>query len=232
MQPLLLATRNTNKTREFRELLGEDFELIDLSSFAEIAILEEMGRTFAENAILKAVAASQDRHLQHRHLLVIADDSGLEVDALGAAPGILSARYAGESATARDNIDKLLRALARTDPDRTLRSARFRCVLALARGGKLLGTFEGLIEGTIVDPQRGENGFGYDPVFAPDGFDKTFAELPAEVKNQISHRAGAIRALRARLPALQLGDQGLAGGGGPGGCGPGAAGAPGAAALI
>ena len=198
MQPLLLATRNTNKTREFRELLGEDFELIDLSSFAEIAILEETGRTFAENAILKAVGASQ-----HRHLLVIAEDSGLEVDALDGAPGILSARYAGENATARDNIDKLLRELAGTEPDRMRRSARFRCVLALAHGGKLLGTFAGLVDGRIVDPPRGENGFGYDPIFAPDGFNKTLAELPAEVKNRISHRAEAIRAFRAGLPAVR-----------------------------
>jgi len=228
VRQLLLATRNAHKTREFAEILGDEFHVSDLLEAQNIPEIKETGRTFAENAIAKAVNLS--RAVVD---LVVGEDSGLEVDALGGAPGIRSARYAGENSTARDNIDKLLRALARTDPDRTRRSARFRCVLALACGGKLFGTFEGLIGGIIVDPPRGENGFGYDPVFAPDGFDKTFAELPAEVKNRISHRAQAIRALRARLPALQRGDQGLAGGGGgPGGWGPGAAGAPGPAALI
>ena len=198
---LLLATRNAHKTREFVQILGDEFELVDLTSVPSAGTIQETGRTFAENAVAKAVNVSRvvvD--------LVLGEDSGLEVDALGGAPGILSARYAGESATARDNIDKLLRALARIDPDRTLRSARFRCVLALARGGKLLGTFEGLIDGIIVDPSRGENGFGYDPVFAPNGFDKTFAELPAEVKNQISHRTQALRAFRAALPAIRRSD--------------------------
>ena len=198
MRQLLLATRNAHKTREFAEILEDEFHVSDLLEAQNIPKTKESGRTFAENAIAKAVRVSRvvvD--------LVVGEDSGLEVDALDGAPGILSARYAGENATAHDNIDKLLRALARTDPDRALRSARFRCVLALARGGKLLGTFEGLIGGIIVDPPRGENGFGYDPVFVPDGFDKTFAELPAEVKNRISHRARAIRALRARLPAVR-----------------------------
>ena len=213
MRQLLLATRNAHKTREFAEILGDEFHVSDLLEAQNIPEIKETGRTFAENAIAKAVDLS--RAVVN---LVVGEDSGLEVDALGGAPGIRSARYAGENATARDNIDKLLRALARTDPDRMRRSARFRCVLALACGGKLLGTFEGLIGGIIVNPPRGENGFGYDPVFAPDGFDKTFAELPAKVKNRISHRAQAIRALRTRLPALPRGDQGLAGGGGgPGG---------------
>ena len=213
MRQLLLATRNAHKTREFGEIFGNEFLVSDLSKAQNIPEIKETGRTFADNAITKAVRIS------HAVVdLVVGDDSGLEVDALGDAPGILSARYAGENATARDNINKLLRALARTDPDRTLRSARFHCVLALALGGKLLGTFEGLIGGIIVDPPRGENGFGYDPVFVPNGFDQTFAELPTELKNRISHRAQAIRALRSRLPALERGDQGLAGGGGgPGG---------------
>ena len=213
MRQLLLATRNAHKTREFAEILGDEFHVSDLLEAQNIPEIKETGRTFAENAIAKAVNVS--RAVVD---LVLGDDSGLEVDALGGAPGILSARYAGENATDLDNIDKLLRALARTEPDRTLRSARFRCVLALARGGKLLGTFEGLIDGTIVDVARGTNGFGYDPIFVPNGSDQTFAELPAELKNRISHRERAIRALRARLPVLQRGDQGLAGGGGgPGG---------------
>ncbi|MEY2546736.1 MAG: XTP/dITP diphosphohydrolase [Verrucomicrobiota bacterium] len=182
---LLLATRNAHKTREFAEILGEEFRMSDLSGLT-IAAIEETGRTFAENATLKALAVSQDRHL-----LVVADDSGLEVDALDGAPGIFSARYAGANATDAQNIEKLLRELA----GKRDRSARFRCVIALARNGDLLGTFEGAIEGVIVDLARGGGGFGYDPVFQPEGFDKTFGELPAATKNQISHRARAITQL-------------------------------------
>jgi XTP/dITP diphosphohydrolase len=206
MQPLLLATRNANKTHEFRELLGEDFDVHDLSFFDEMAIPKESGRTFEENAILKAVAASQDRRVQDRHLLVVADDSGLEVDALGGAPGILSARYAGETASDKENIDKLLSELARRNAPLDQRSARFRCVIALARESELLGKFEGVVEGLIVDLPRGSLGFGYDPIFVPNGFDKTFGELPIELKNRISHRARAIRAFRAGLPATQRSD--------------------------
>jgi XTP/dITP diphosphohydrolase len=203
MQPLLLATRNANKTREFRELLGKDFDVHDLSFFDEMAIPKESGRTFEENAILKAVAASQDRHVQDRHLLVVADDSGLEVNALGGAPGIFSARYAGEDASDKENIDKLLGELAQGNVPLDQRSARFRCVIALAHEGKLLGKFEGVVEGSIVDLPRGSRGFGYDPIFLPNGFDKTFGELRAEAKNRISHRAQAIRTLAAKLTAFK-----------------------------
>jgi XTP/dITP diphosphohydrolase len=192
---LLLATRNPHKTREFRELLGHDFGVIDLSSFLEIAIPEETGRTFEENAALKAIAASRGR-------LAIADDSGLEVDALAGAPGIFSARYAGENASDTENVEKLLRALSARHEPSEKRSARFRCVIALARSGKLLGTFAGVVEGNIVDPPRGTAGFGYDPVFQPIGFEQTFAEMPPETKNNISHRAQAIAALREGLRDL------------------------------
>jgi XTP/dITP diphosphohydrolase len=193
---LLLATRNPHKVREFRELLGKNFKLFDLTAFPEIAIPEETGRTFEENATLKAIAASRDR-------FVVADDSGLEVDALGGEPGIYSARYAGESANARENISKLLSQLSARNVADEKRSARFRCVIALARNGKLLGTFEGVVEGNIVDPPRGTGGFGYDPVFQPAGFAQTFAEMPPELKNKISHRAQAIAALRAGLRDIE-----------------------------
>jgi XTP/dITP diphosphohydrolase len=206
MQPLLLATRNANKTREFRELLGKDFDVHDLSFFDEMAIPKESGRTFEENAILKAVAASQHRPVQDRHLLVVADDSGLEVDALGGAPGVFSARFAGEHASDKENIDKLLSELARRNVPLDQRSARFRCVIALAREGKLLGEFEGIVEGSVVELPRGSRGFGYDPIFLPNGFDKTFGESPIELKNRISHRARAIRAFRAERPVIQRGD--------------------------
>ncbi|MEY2480433.1 MAG: XTP/dITP diphosphohydrolase [Verrucomicrobiota bacterium] len=184
---LLLATRNVHKTGEFAQLLGDHFKIVDLNSFPQIAAVEETGSTFAENAILKAIGASK-QYVD----LVVADDSGLEVEALDGAPGIFSARYAGENASDEQNIEKLLRELRETEK----RNARFCCVIALARAGRSLGTFEGVVEGEIVDLARGANGFGYDPIFMPDGFDKTFAELGAEVKNQISHRAKAISALR------------------------------------
>lgn len=188
---LLLATRNPNKTREFHELLGRAFDVSDLSSFPEIAIPEETGRTFEDNATLKAIAASKKLPS-----LVIADDSGLEVDALGGAPGIFSARYAGENAGHVPNVNKLLRELRKRNIAGEKRSARFRCVIALAQNGKLLGVFEGFVEGKIVDPPRGSGGFGYDPIFEPKGFDQTFAEMAPEMKNKISHRGKAIAALR------------------------------------
>src|SRR5882724_5111695 len=191
---LLLATRNAHKMREFRELLGPGFDVIDLSSFPEITIPEETGRTFEENATLKAIAASKQLPS-----LVITDDSGLEVEALGGAPGIFSARYAGENAGDVSNIDKLLRELRKRNVATEKRSARFRCAIALAQDGKLLGVFEGFVEGKIVEPPRGSGGFGYDPIFEPNGFDQTFAEITPESKNKISHRGQAIAALRKAL---------------------------------
>ena len=194
MHRLLLATRNSHKTREFAEILGDQFEVCDLANAAELPVVEESGLTFEANAILKAVEASK-----HCPGLVVADDSGLEVDALQGAPGIYSARYAGEHATDATNVAKLLGRLAECDPG--LHSARFRCSLALAQGGKVLETFEGVVEGTIVDAPRGRAGFGYDPVFQPRGFDQTFGELSPAEKDRISHRARAIQSLRAALLA-------------------------------
>ena len=196
---LLLATRNPHKLREFRELLGHGFEVTGLSSFPEIAIPEETGRTFADNAILKAVGTSRcDVRTAPRAVptFVIADDSGLEIDGLDGAPGIYSARYAGENASDAKNVDKLLRELRARNIADEKRSAQFRCVIALAQNGKLLGVFEGTVEGNIVDPPRGASGFGYDPVFQPKEFKQTFAEMPPELKNKISHRAQVIAALR------------------------------------
>jgi XTP/dITP diphosphohydrolase len=193
MRHLLLATRNAHKAREFSEILGGDFVVRDLSDELEAPVIEETGSTFAENAILKAVGISR-----RFPALVVADDSGLEVDALDGAPGVFSARYAGPGATDAQNTARLLSELSAVSKER-LPTARFRCVLAVARNGEVLGTFEGAIEGVIVDSPRGSSGFGYDPVFQPNGFAQTFAELSAAEKNQISHRARAIRLLRARL---------------------------------
>ena len=211
MQHLIVATRNAHKTREIQRILGADFAVCDLSGYPGTPETAESGKTFEENAALKATAAS--RQLPG---LVVADDSGLEVDALGGAPGIYSARYAGQNATDKQNIDKLLEELARIETAK--RSARFRCVIALAREGKLLGAFEGVVEGMIVDSPRGTGGFGYDPIFVPQEFEQTFGELPAEVKDRISHRGRALRLFADRLAALEPNDQGLGGGGGAPGC--------------
>lgn len=193
MRQLVLATRNAHKTREFSEILGSEFVVRDLSGESEMPVLEETGSTFAENAILKAVATSNQIAE-----LVVADDSGLEVDALDGAPGIYSARYAGAAASDQDNIALLLSELMqkRAMPPIT---ARFRCVLALARTGQLLAKFDGVVEGTIVESPRGNLGFGYDPIFQPIGSTKTFAELTPDEKNGISHRARAIRQLGTTL---------------------------------
>jgi XTP/dITP diphosphohydrolase len=191
---LIVATRNAHKTREIQEILGSEFAVRDLRACPEIAEIIESGTSFEENAKLKALVVS--RKLPG---LVIADDSGLEVDALGGAPGIHSARYAGTNATNREKIDRLLEELARAGAAKDARRARFRCVLALARNGEVLRTFEGIVEGQIADRPRGRHGFGYDPIFVPEGSERTFGELAPAEKNQLSHRARALEKLRAFL---------------------------------
>ena len=187
---LTLATYNQHKAREFQALLGDQFEITDLASLPSVELPEETGSTFEENAVSKAVTVSKAVAK-----LVIADDSGLEVEALAGAPGIYSARYAGEKANDTANVEKLLRELRNV----TQRAARFRCVIALARAGQVLKTFTGVVEGEIVDAPRGDDGFGYDPVFQPAGFKQTFAEMSPEAKNGISHRAKAVAGLREEL---------------------------------
>jgi XTP/dITP diphosphohydrolase len=197
---LIVATRNTHKTHEIQHILGPDFRVRDLGTHPDVSEVPESGASFEENAKIKALAASKQLPA-----LVIADDSGLEVDALAGAPGIYSARYAGPNATDRDKIDKLLRELERIHATHDRRHARFRCVVALARDGNLLGTFEGIVGGRIADEVRGDSGFGYDPIFIPEGTEQTFGELPTEMKNAISHRAKAIRALADTLRRLGFG---------------------------
>ena len=194
---LIVATRNAHKTREIEQIFGSASAVRDLTAHPEISEITESGMSFEENAKLKAIAVS--RKLPG---LVIADDSGLEVDALGGAPGIQSARYAGVNASDTERIAKLLRQLAKVDAKGDQRRARFRCILAVARDGHVLATFEGVVDGKIAERPRGSHGFGYDPIFIPDGFKETFAELPEEVKNNISHRAEAVRKLQAELPTL------------------------------
>jgi XTP/dITP diphosphohydrolase len=186
MPKLLIATKNAHKTAEIAAMLP-GWEVSDLTAQPEIAAPEETGATFAENAAIKAVAAS----LRFEGL-VLSDDSGLEVDALGGAPGVVSARYAGPDASDADNRARLLRELAADGARGKARSARFRCVMTLAERGMVLGTFDGTVEGTIINAERGSGGFGYDSLFVPQGYCETFAQLPPSVKNQLSHRARAL----------------------------------------
>ena len=185
-----MATRNTHKTREIQHILGSGFSVRDLRAYPQISEIIETGTSFEENAKLKALAVSTKLPG-----LVVADDSGLEVDALGGAPGIHSARYAGANATDTEKIDKLLEELARVRAKNDSRRARFHCLLALARNGEVLGVFEGTVEGEITERPRGSRGFGYDPIFVPKGFERTFGELGPAEKNQLSHRARALEKL-------------------------------------
>jgi XTP/dITP diphosphohydrolase len=191
---LIVATRNTHKTREIGQILGSGSAVRDLTTHPEISETTESGTSFEENAKLKAIAVSKKLPG-----LVIADDSGLEVEALGGAPGIHSARYAGANASDKEKIDKLLSELGKISAKGDQRVARFRCVLALARDGQILGTFEGVVEGLIANQARGSHGFGYDPIFLPEGFGQTFGEFAPAEKDRWSHRARALEKLRAFL---------------------------------
>ena len=187
---LLVSTRNAHKLVEIRQILGAPFEVVDLSCAPAVGEVEETGATFEENATLKALAASA-----HFGGWVVADDSGLEVDALGGAPGIISARFSGLGATDASNRAFLLEKLHGVRGKD--RSARFRCVIVLARAGAKLAMFEGSVEGVVINREKGAGGFGYDPLFVPEGFCETFAELGAEVKNTLSHRSRALAGLKA-----------------------------------
>jgi XTP/dITP diphosphohydrolase len=191
-QRLLLATRNSHKTQEVREILGVGFIVEDLTDRPDLPDVDETGDTFEANARLKALAASP-----HYDGWILADDSGLEVDALGGEPGVRSARFAGDNATMEDNRELLKRRLADLGADQ--RRARFRCVLALARGGEVVRTFEGAVEGVIAPDEAGEGGFGYDPLFVPEGGTRTFAEMAAAEKHALSHRGRALAGLAGFL---------------------------------
>jgi XTP/dITP diphosphohydrolase len=183
---LIVATRNAHKTAEIRAMLGGRFEVLDATAFPELPEIEETGTTFLENARLKAEGISR--------LVdgwVLSDDSGLEVDALGGAPGVWSSSYGGEEGNHAKNNARLLAAMA-GKPDR---SARFRCTMVLARDGTEIAHFSGTIDGRLVEEMSGSGGFGYDPLFVPDGEERTFGELGEEVKNSMSHRARALTAV-------------------------------------
>jgi XTP/dITP diphosphohydrolase len=201
---VLVATSNRGKLSEIRDALhGLQISIRQLDEFPSVSPVEEVGLTYQENAILKALSYSKQTGL-----FTLADDSGLEVDALVGRPGPFSARFGGTAKSDSERTQKLLLALTQ-QPD-SERSSRFVCYMALAGwasvDGQLtqgdpsvLAVTEGRCEGFIADRPRGSNGFGYDPVFIPKGYQSTFAELPSEVKNKISHRAKALAAMRGFL---------------------------------
>ena len=185
MSTLLLGTRNPGKVREITSILEDSGWSFSLPQ-KNIPTPPEDGKTFTDNATAKARF-----YATASGLWALADDSGLEVDALGGAPGVYSARYAGENASDADRRALLLSELANVSAPE--RRARFVSVVAIASSdGKVLNVSEGVCEGTITFAPRGEGGFGYDPLFVPDGYSETFAELPESVKNRISHRARAL----------------------------------------
>ena len=187
---LVVATRNAHKVEEIRAILT-DYEVCDLSVISDPPLVEETGTTFLANATLKALAISE-----LTDVLVLSDDSGLEVDALGGDPGVFSSRYGGEDGNNDLNNAKLLRELG----EEANRRARFRCVIVLAQGGETLADFSGAVEGLILKAaQEGEGGFGYDPLFVPDGHQESFARLGEEVKNTMSHRSRALDGVRGWL---------------------------------
>jgi XTP/dITP diphosphohydrolase len=193
---LLLATNNEAKVREYRDLLRDlTFELVTSAELGMINIVNEVGESLEENARLKATASAA-----RSQLLALADDSGLEVDALGGEPGRLSARYAGEQASDRDRISYLLVKLEGVPWER--RSARFRCVIAIATPGGKVEFCSGECLGIITFEPRGEGGFGYDPIFYLPELGRTMAELTLEIKNQVSHRGQAARKVPQVLKRL------------------------------
>jgi len=185
---ILIATKNDGKVKELEDLLIDlPFKLRSLNEFPKAIEPEETGETFAENAILKAKS-----YALQTGLFALADDSGLEVEALGFAPGVLSARYAGEKANDSEKIAKLLRELNKTKDEN--RRARFVCAMAISdEKGEIKFLTEGICDGRIASTPSGANGFGYDPIFIPVGYAKTFGELSSEIKQEISHRAKAIK---------------------------------------
>jgi XTP/dITP diphosphohydrolase len=192
---LVIATRNKNKLREFKEILKDlEIEIRSLDDFGPIPEAVEDGDTFDENAYKKAIHTAKVLGLP-----AIADDSGLVVESLGGAPGVYSARYAGENATDEENLQKLLSDLRGIEN----RKAYFQCVLSIAVPSGPALTYEGRCDGVIIEEKRGENGFGYDPVFFFEDLGKTFAELPMQQKNSISHRGKALAEVKNEVKQIK-----------------------------
>ncbi len=197
-RPILwIATRNRGKTREFQSLLGNRWQVRDLHALPRMKEIRETGRTFLCNAKIKAMAVS--RALPER--LVLADDSGLVVPFLDGKPGVRSARFSGPRATNESNRTKLLKMMKKTPKNQ--RKAYFQATLVLARSGRVLGVQTGRVWGRITESELGNAGFGYDPIFQPVGFSKTFGQLSERTKDQISHRAKAAKGIRKLLSKYQ-----------------------------
>lgn len=191
---LVIATRNVHKLKEIRAIFDfKDLEVLSAFDFPDIPDVVEDGETLEVNALKKALEIARATGCWS-----MADDSGLEVSALDGAPGVYSARYAGEQCSYSDNNTKLLRELAGKED----RSSRFRTVIALCDPDGNVQTVEGACLGRIIEERRGTNGFGYDPLFVPDGYSETFAELDSSVKNTISHRARALQQARTKWADL------------------------------
>ena len=199
MKKIVLATANTHKVIEFQRILNEllpDLELVAASQFPGVPEIEETGSTFAENALIKARAINEFTNLP-----ALADDSGLVVEALNGAPGIFSARYAGINADDKANVMKLLNEIKGLD--QSLLSAKFECSIALVDKSQDLELLvDGQMPGQVIKEVRGENGFGYDPIFVPQGLTKTSSELSDSEKDKISHRGIAIRKISVILKPL------------------------------
>jgi XTP/dITP diphosphohydrolase len=187
---LIVATRNAHKTQEIREMIGDRYKVLDANDFDALPAVDETGTTFLENATLKALAISREVTG-----MTLSDDSGLEVDALGGAPGVWSSSYGGEEGNHPKNNARLLAEMA----GKTDRAARFRCTMVLAEAGRVLADFSGTVEGRILEEPYGAGGFGYDPLFAPEGHTQSFAELGPELKNALSHRGRALAKVVAWL---------------------------------
>lgn len=193
MKNLIFATHNANKLQEVKDIVKNNFNVINLSDINFFEEIPETGNTFKENALQKASFLYNKLKCN-----CFADDSGLSVDALNGEPGVFSARYAGEPSNSQRNTEKLLKNLE----NKTNRKAQFTTVIAVILNNQTY-FFEGIIKGTITTSPRGDGGFGYDPIFIPDGYDKTFAELPAEIKNKISHRAIAMKKFKEFINSFQ-----------------------------
>lgn len=192
---LVIATTNQNKLKEFKEILKDlNIEVRSLADFGPIPEIIEDGKTFDDNAYKKAWYTAR-----YLGLPAIADDSGLVVDALDGAPGVYSARYAGENATDAENVTKLLSELDGVEN----RKAHFQCVLSIAVPSGPALTYEGDCEGIIIDERRGDNGFGYDPIFYFEEYNKTFAELSSEEKHRVSHRGKALAQVKAEVKQIK-----------------------------
>lgn len=180
---LIFATNNLHKLEEIKEQVGNEYDLLGLKDIDIVEDIPETHETLEENAVEKAMYIFEKYGYN-----CFADDTGLEIEALDGRPGVYSARYAGENCTFQDNVNKVLTEMK----DKVIRNAKFRTIIALVEKGQVY-TFEGEVEGTIIPDGRGKDGFGYDPIFLPKGYEQTFAEMPLDLKNSISHRGRAMK---------------------------------------